>query len=1451
MYYVVNRYQIERSPMPVESLRRPRATRRGAFAVVVTLVAVVLATTLAASPQQVLGDAGEAPYGTSTQSLEAAISLGDTHTCVIVLGNVLCWGDNQFGQLGNGQSNLGGTLYSTSPVYVKDSSASPTTNLSGVIAIAAGGMHTCALINTGKVKCWGYIRENLLGRHATFQHATQPYPEFVKSAFTDATSLGTSTDLTGVVSISTATYGSCALLSDGKVKCWGEGGGHEGSGVGYVMQCSTPSMTAGCGTTNGQPLSGIKALNMAGQTSCGIKSDDSMVCWGADNGMFADASYTGANSLYPKNAGSTVNGAKAFGTAQYSQCGLYQTGTSNLATAGGTIKCWGQNNSGELGGGPTPASRASAAAISITNAIAVAGQERSYCALLITTSVKCWGSNMGGMFATGLGDASLSTPTQMLLSGSAITGVSAISLGTSHVCLIMALDGAVRCSGSNTRGQLGDGTITTRGVPTSVSGGEAGSGSLAGAGAEEQPPAFDGAAVSTDGTKIVLTYLEPLASNNLPDTLSFEVKVGGERKTISSVTVSGSTIELNMARRIPPSAAVLMSYTDPTTSDDVAAIQDVSYNDAGTIPERSVTNSSTADATSPTLVSAAVTTDGLKLVLTYSEALGSTTTAGSSFIVTVGGLTRSVSSVAVSGSTVELTLSSAVLAGASVTVAYNAPSYDVATSNAAIQDTTGNDADAFASNAVAVTNSSTFDNVAPTFVSAAVNGAKTKVVLTYNETLGATTAAGSAFTVTVNTVSRSVTSVAVNGSTVELTLASSVNPGETVTVAYLAPASNSGTSNSAVQDVAGNDAASISPAQSVANVTDLTAPTWVSAAVDTSGSTLVLTYSEALNSTTALASAFTVTAGSVARTVSGVSVVGSTIELTLTPVIQVGQAVTVVYAAPATNSATSNNAIQDSAGNDAAGQTLVASDVTNNSTTDTVSPLFVRASVNSLGRVQLTYDENLSGTTAAVSAFVVTINGSPATVVSVSASGTTVTLVTSPLAGAGQSVTVRYDDPTGGNDTNAIQDSAGNDVVSISPASSVASDRNQSTLDYTAPTVGGSEVDNGGRLVITFGETLATPGPESSDFTVTINGSTATIVKVEVVDNKLIITTSPAIAGGETVTWTYTDPTNGTDPKSIRDSAGNELPTTSSGAGSVTNGSTVTKTNTSSSSGSSSDDKAPTITSSDVNDSGKLVITFNENLAIPGPDTTQIVVTVDGSTVTVVSVEVVDNKLVVTTSPMIASGQNVTWSYKDPTSGNDSKAIQDGSGNDFGGSLEGSGKITNGSKLNVSETESGDDRKVGTFSDEVNLDGTSGTATFGDGSQISISGKYLKIRLKTGYIGTASGTVKATYLVGSKKTSYVCNVASFGRVAPIPGAKRLYPSKTFGLWFKKVFYKPKTPCAMPAAMQTAMKTQKIVLTVKLNFKRLWPTTAKAIDDEGKVIRPAKRTMKLRVGKAIV
>ena len=703
---------------------------------------------------------------------------------------------------------------------------------------------------------------------------------------------------------------------------------------------------------------------------------------------------------------------------------------------------------------------------------------------------------------------------------------------------------------------------------------------------------------TVNGASLVLTYDEALDTGSTPAASDYTVTVAGSQRTVSSVTVSGSAVTLTLSSAVTDGQAVTVSYTAGTDP-----VQDAAGNDAAALSDQTVTNN-TSDTTAPTLTTATV--NGASLVLTYDEALDTgSTPAASDYTVTVAGSQRTVSSVAVSGSAVTLTLSPAVTDGQAVTVSYTAGTDPV-------QDAAGNDAAALSDQTVT---NNTPDTTAPALTTATVNGAS--LVLTYDEALDTgSTPAASDYTVTVAGSQRTVSSVAVSGSAVTLTLSSAVTDGQAVTVSYTA-------GTNPVQDAAGNDAAALSDQTVTNNTSDTTAPTLTTATVN--GASLVLTYDEALDTgSTPAASDYTVTVAGSQRTVSSVTVSGSAVTLTLSSAVTDGEAVTVSYAA-------GTDPVQDAAGNDAAA--LSDQTVTNN-TPDTTAPTLTTATVNGASLV-LTYDEALdTGSTPATSDYTVTVAGSQRTVSSVTVSGSAVTLTLSSAVTDGQAVTVSY---TAG--TNPVQDAAGNDAAALSNQTVT-----NNTPDTTAPTLTTATV-NGASLVLTYDEALDTGStPATSDYTVTVAGSQRTVSSVAVSGSAVTLTLSSAVTDGQAVTVSYTA---GTNP--VQDAAGNDAAALSD--------QTVTNN--------TSDTTAPTLTTATVN-GASLVLTYDEALDTGStPAASDYTVTVAGSQRTVSSVAVSGSAVTLTLSSAVTDGQAVTVSYTAGTNpvqdaaGNDAAALSD------------------------------------------------------------------------------------------------------------------------------------------------------------------------------------------------
>jgi len=181
-----------------------------------------------------------------------AITAGRYQTCALLTtGGVKCWGSNSVGQLGNGTDGT-----TNSPVDVSGLT-------SGVTAISAGERHTCALLTSGGVKCWGSNLYGQLGNGLTTGYSSNATP-------VDVTGL-----TSGVTAITTGGQNTCALLVTGGVKCWGLGTGGQLGFSEPRTNAATPVDVAGL-------TSGVTAIATGEAHSCALLNSGGIKCWGFD-----------------------------------------------------------------------------------------------------------------------------------------------------------------------------------------------------------------------------------------------------------------------------------------------------------------------------------------------------------------------------------------------------------------------------------------------------------------------------------------------------------------------------------------------------------------------------------------------------------------------------------------------------------------------------------------------------------------------------------------------------------------------------------------------------------------------------------------------------------------------------------------------------------------------------------------------------------------------------------------------------------------------------------------------------------------------------------------------------------------------------------------------------------------------------------------------------------------
>jgi alpha-tubulin suppressor-like RCC1 family protein len=379
-----------------------------------------------------------------------AISAGEAHACAqLDDGRVRCWGRGIRGQLGNG-----GTADAESPVPVMN--AAGTRALRGVKSVVGGSSHTCAVLRSGQARCWG---NNSSGQLGDGSKEDSPRPVTVKNAS------GTG-PLQDVVAMAAGDGHSCAVLRSGKVRCWGanqEGQLGDGTTSGRLL----PVLVKG--TSGSGALTRVVQLDAGLSHTCARVSSGQLRCWG-DNvqGQLGDG--TKKDRPLPVTVRKVAGPGPLTGVARV-DAGDYHT---CAVLTSERMRCWGYGEDGQLGDGSTEsrsrpvAVRPPSGSGQLTGVADIGVGAYHSCARLATRRALCWGENDDGQLGNGTTADEVALPVAVRrMGGGRLSRIAQVAAGYSFTCARLTT-GVARCWGANDNGQLGDGTFTESHVPVPV-----------------------------------------------------------------------------------------------------------------------------------------------------------------------------------------------------------------------------------------------------------------------------------------------------------------------------------------------------------------------------------------------------------------------------------------------------------------------------------------------------------------------------------------------------------------------------------------------------------------------------------------------------------------------------------------------------------------------------------------------------------------------------------------------------------------------------------------------------------------------------------------------------------------------------------------------------------------------------------------------------------------------
>jgi alpha-tubulin suppressor-like RCC1 family protein len=357
------------------------------------------------------------PTAISTLRQVAAFEAAERHVCARTRpGKLFCWGYGSYGQLGLGDTS--GSQQPRQVIQMDD----------GVTDAAVGERHSCA-VKGGALWCWGDNRYGQLGLGDTDRRQTP-----------------TKTIASAVTQVAAGSEHTCAIVG-GSVQCWGNNNYGQ---LGLGLQGSTVPTPRSLPTLEGEAT----AIAAGEDHTCAIV-DGGLYCWG----------YNGYGNLGTGNTTQQLVPHPVTGLSENVvevSCGTYSTCARR---SNGEVLCFGRDNYGQIGNGPESSSNVTEPELlTLRDVAAIDAGGYHACAATAAGALHCWGNNQHGQLGNGFAVLTRE-PTEV----GGLAGITEIAAGTHHTCAADAA-GTVSCWGYNGNGQVGSGNTQTTALPNTVSG---------------------------------------------------------------------------------------------------------------------------------------------------------------------------------------------------------------------------------------------------------------------------------------------------------------------------------------------------------------------------------------------------------------------------------------------------------------------------------------------------------------------------------------------------------------------------------------------------------------------------------------------------------------------------------------------------------------------------------------------------------------------------------------------------------------------------------------------------------------------------------------------------------------------------------------------------------------------------------------------------------------------